>query len=217
MSHPASQPLTEAEIEELDAFLFSERVPEDALDFLGLHGFLTALAVAPQPVPTAEWLSQVFDGEPDYASADERQRIEGLILKELHAIGQELYNEEELGLPCELTLEPEDDEEEAALTVWCQGFMEAVFLRESEWFARDEQRIAELLLPMMVISGLFDDPELSAMRDDDKLSEQLCEEVPEVVTDLYLFYRAPEEKPGFKPKAPAKGKGAAKGSKKGKR
>lgn len=215
MQSQAALPLNETEIEELENFLFSDRVPEDTLDFIGLHGFLTGLAVAPEPVPQQEWLGQVFDGTPEYASDEERARIEGLILREFKAIGQELYNEEELGLPCELTLEPDEEEEEAALAAWSQGFMEAVFMREADWFARDEERIAELLLPLMVTSGLFDDPDLIAMRENDKLCAQLCEEIPEVVTDLYLFYRAPEEKPAFKPQGGPKGKGKGKG--KGKR
>ncbi|WP_207062017.1 YecA family protein [Motiliproteus sp. SC1-56] len=199
MHSPDSRPLDEAEIDLLEAFLFSPAVSGDALDYPGLHGLLTALAVSPVPVPETEWLEVLFDGQPGYADEQEKARIEGLLRRELAAIAHELDQEEAPELPCDLTL----DEEEPLLTNWAQGFMEGVFLREEAWFSQDEERVAELLLPIMVASELFDEPELTQIRNDARLCESLCEEIPELLTDLYLHFRVPEE-----PKAP-KGRNGA--------
>ena len=59
-------PLDESEIDELEQFIFSSAVSEESLDYLGLHGLLTALAVSPVQVPQEEWLDVIFDGTPGY-------------------------------------------------------------------------------------------------------------------------------------------------------
>ena len=44
---PDRAPLNEAEIDELESFIFSPAVSEESLDYLGIHGLLTSLAVSP--------------------------------------------------------------------------------------------------------------------------------------------------------------------------
>ena len=70
------QPLLEDEqLDRLDDFLDSDQVDEDALDLISAHGFLVALAVAPSEVPPAQWLAELFQGEPRYADDAERDEI----------------------------------------------------------------------------------------------------------------------------------------------
>ena len=57
--------------------------------------------------------------------------------------------------------------------------------------ARDEDLVAELTLPMVVISGLVEDPELDHMRRQPKLMMQLARQIPEILTEIYLFFHAP--------------------------
>ncbi len=195
-------PLSEAEIDELESFIFSPAVSEESLDYLGLHGLLTALAVSPLEVPAEEWLDGVFDGVPGYRDEPEQQHIQGLLKREYRAIREELDNEEAPELPCDLSLE----DEEPMLTVWCQGFMEGVFLRESDWFSQQEEQVAELLLPIMLASELFDEEEFQQLRKDSKLCQQLCEEIPELITDLYLHFRVPDDGGPAKPGSKAQGR-----------
>lgn len=183
-------PLSEAEIDELEAFIFSDAVSEEALDYIGIHGLLLALAICPEQVPSQQWLEVIFDGLPGYADDEQKQRIEGMLLREYAALTEELNQEEPPELPCDLVL----DDEEQLLQAWAQAFMEGVFLREEQWFSQREEEVAELLLPIMLASELFDDPELLQMQKDRKLCQQLCQEIPELLTDLYLFFRVPEEK-----------------------
>lgn len=183
----ANNPLDESEIDELESFLFSERVSEEALDYPSLHGLLTAIAVCPVEIDSAEWLETLFDGQPEYQDQQQQQRIESLLLRELAGITAELEQEDPPELPCDLSLD-----EDSLLTPWCQGFMEGVFMREQAWFGDNEEQVAESLLPIMIASELFeDDKELQKMRNNPKLINGLCQEIPDLLTDLYLLFRVP--------------------------
>lgn len=204
LNHADHTPLNEDEVDELESFLFSEAVSEEALDYPSLHGLLTAVAICPIEIPANEWLESLFDGQPNYANTEQQARIESLIKREFLGISEELDHEEPPELPCDLSLD-----EDSLLTVWCQGFMEGVFMREEAWFGEQEEQVAELLLPIMIASELFeDDPELQKMRQDTQLIQGLCEEIPDLLTDLYLLFRVPEQG------QPPKGKTSKKGGKK---
>ncbi len=181
--------LSEAEVDQLETFLFSDAVSDEAFDYPGLHGFLCALAVSPVQIPEAEWLDVVFDGDVNFADNAEQEQILGMIQRELAALRLELEQDEPLELPCDLSL----DDEDPLLSVWAQGFLEAVFMREKDWFNAREEEVAELMLPIMLASQLFDEPEFTEMRRDTALCQSLCEEIPELITDLYLHYRLPDE------------------------
>ncbi|MET3999832.1 uncharacterized protein ABIE60_001825 [Marinobacterium sp. MBR-109] len=185
--------ITEEELDRLEEFLFSDAVSDEALDLIGAHGFLCALNISPEPVAESEWLEQLFDGEPEWASAEEKTEILSLLRKLYQTIGNDLYNDQEILLPCELSLEPEEDEEMTELTIWAQSFMEGVFLKEEQWFGEDEETVAGLLLPIMVASDLFEDEEIRDISDDRALREEMCVQIPEVLIDLYLHFHAPEK------------------------
>lgn len=185
--------ITEDELDDLEAFLLCDAVPETALDLIGAHGLLCALNIAPKPTPAAEWMAMVFDGQPNWESDAQRATIEELLSKLDKTISNDLSSEEEVPLPLDLTLETESDDETAETTLWAEGFMEGVFLNEALWFERDEETVAGLLLPIMVASELFDDPEIKDIRKDRSLSQEMCDQIPEVLVDLYLLYHAPEK------------------------
>ncbi len=203
------QPLLEDEqLDRLDDFLDSDQVDEDALDLISAHGFLVALAVAPSEVPPTQWLAELFQGEPRYADDAERDEIITLLtlLRDNAVAVLEQGGLPEL--PFELTLGGEPAEE-TPIGDWCAGFMEGVFSDESAWFQDDEEAAATLLLPFMLLSGLFDEePDMAELAKDQQRQESLVVQLPELVLDLYLHYRVPSETPKPKPrkKTPAKGK-----------
>jgi uncharacterized protein len=85
--------------------------------------------------------------------------------------------------------------------------MEGVFMTEQYWFESEkEEVVAELLLPIMVASDLFDDEEVVQIRESEKLTNSCIAQIPEVVTDLFLVLRTEPEKRPF-PKAQPKAKG----------
>jgi uncharacterized protein len=208
---PQPEPLLDDDqLDRLDDFLASERVGEDALDLIGSHGFLVALAVSPREAAPAAWVAELFQGEPDFAGDAEREEILGLMERlrrnAIAALEQGLLPE----LPFELTLDGLPAEE-TPIGDWCAGFMEGVFLDEAAWFEEDEEAAATLLLPFMALSGLFDDePDMAEFIGDGARLEGLVRQLPELVLDLYLHYRVPPETP--KP-MPRKKKPAGKGRK----
>jgi len=198
---PLPQPLLEDEaLDLLDDFLDSEQVDVDALDLISAHGFLVALAVAPREVPASVWVTELFHGEPTFADDAERQTVLGL-LEQLRNNAIEVLEGGGLPeLPFELDL-GESMPEETPIGDWCAGFMEAVFLDEAAWFADDEEAAATLLLPFMLLSGLFDDePDMAELAGDASRLEGFVTQLPELVLDLYLHYRVPPESPKPKPR-----------------
>jgi len=206
---PQPEPLLDDDqLDHLDDFLASERVSEDALDLIGTHGFLVALAVSPREVPPAAWVAELFQGEPDFSDDSEREIILGLLERLRHnaiaALEQGLLPE----LPFELVLDGIAPEE-TSIGDWCAGFMEGVFLDEAAWFEEDEEAAAALLLPFMALSGLFDEePDMAEFVADGARLEGLVRQLPELVLDLYLHYRVPPETPKPTPrrKKPAGGR-----------
>ena len=56
--------LSDAELDELEDFLYSDAVSEDSLDLVGVHGLFTACNISPKAVSEQEWSELVFDGAP---------------------------------------------------------------------------------------------------------------------------------------------------------
>lgn len=138
----------------------------------------------------------MFAEEPHYADAAQREEIESTLLALKAHIGRQLAADEEFELPCDLDLGEEPDDSD--LRGWCIGFMEGVFLREAAWFETAEEEVSEMLLPIMVGSGLFDDqPEFSDIAADANLMDDMIVQIPEALTALYLLCNAPDEKPAI--------------------
>ena len=219
---PLPQPLLEDEaLDLLDDFL-EESAGPDALDLIGAHGFLVALAVAPREVPASAWVAELFHGTPEFQDEQERETVLGL-LEQLKSNAIDVLEGGGLPeLPFELTLDGIAPEE-TPIGDWCAGFMEGVFLDEVAWFEGDEESVATLLLPFMALSGIFaDEPDMADLSSDTARLESLVAQLPELVLDLYLHFRVPPDtpKPKPRPKRPSgkkghshKGKQSSKGKK----
>ncbi|WP_148253495.1 YecA/YgfB family protein [Aidingimonas lacisalsi] len=207
---PSATPLLDDDaLDRLDDFLESDRVNAEALDLIGTHGFLVALAIAPREIEPAVWIGELFHGEPTFTNDDERHDILGL----LEALKANAISALEQGQLPELPFDLElggIPPEETPVGDWCAGFMEGVFLDEPAWFEGNEENAATLLLPFMALSGLFDDePDMADFSSDTQRQERLVSQLPELTLDLYLHYRVPPEKPKPSPrkKKPAGRKG----------
>lgn len=173
----------------LEDFLDSDN-NENGLDFLGAHGFLTALTVGPRGTLDRSALSAFFeDAEPcaDGTLANTLRHHLQAWQKSIHAV---LYHGARLELPCPLVADVNEANE---LSDWCVGFMEGLFLDEDKWYAKDEDDIADLTLPMMVLSDLIDDPDLQVLRRDRKLLAEMTAQIPELITEIYLLFHAPTQ------------------------
>lgn len=191
----AHQPLDDLELDTLEAFLDSDQVHEECQNFIMAHGFLTALAICPIPTNEGKWLSIVFEEPPTFANQKEENKITQLLTRLFVDIQKELESEEGFLIPCDIEMGESDELSE--LQEWASGFMEGVFMTETAWFETDKEEIvAELLLPIMVASDLFEDEEVLQIRQSAKLTQSCIAQIPEVVTDLFLVLRTePEKKP----------------------
>lgn len=70
--------------------------------------------------------------------------------------------------------------------------MAGVFMQEEAWYEIDEEQMANLLLPFVLIAGLDEDPDLDALWQDSKLVRQMALGLPELLEELFLHFHAPE-------------------------
>lgn len=179
-------PLSSTEISSLEAILFDDRFAEDSLDYFGIHGALSALAVGPCEMTPDDWMELAF-GRPvtasELANYDE---VVATLTRIFRNIRSELNQEEPIELPAETY------EDREAMTNWCAGFVEAFLANEERWFEQKQELVAELLLPIMALSDLFDDEDFTEIKGNPKLMAQLSEQIPEVLTDLYLLFHSGE-------------------------
>jgi len=187
-------PLTNNQIDLLDAYLLSDKVQEEALDYIALHGYLCALAISPEPLAEAQWLEQVFAETPVQEDSAERHEMLNLIRQEFAFLRECLESDQDIDLPCDLTLEL-DEEGDCLLEYLAQGFMELIFSQEEAWFSQQEEDVAECLLPFMLAAKLDEDKELEELRHQPEFCQQLCEQIPELLQDLYLLFRVSADKP----------------------
>jgi uncharacterized protein len=172
----------------LETFLDGEE-NSNGLGFVATHGFLTALTVGPESPAPEVWIPELFDNQPvaaDAAQAEQITRDLEAWRKEIHAT---LYHGQPLALPCSLAIHPSEPTD---LNDWSAGFMEGMFLKEASWYDSDEDLVADLTLPMMVLSDLIDDPDIQQIRHDKKISRELAQQIPDVLTELYLHFHAPK-------------------------
>ncbi|WP_163834146.1 YecA/YgfB family protein [Spartinivicinus ruber] len=181
-------------ISQLEQLLDHPALAEDGLTYLECLGLLTANAIAPTIQEQA--ICQVVIGDSSLPTQFPLDELASL----LNQLGQQIQRQLYLAEPPLLPFQFEEDEEQW-LTIaeeWSIGFMTTVFEAEELWFNKDQQEISELLLPIMVLSGLFNDqPEFAEMREDAELVEDMFNQLAEVVTELYLVFQAPEEKPKY--------------------
>jgi len=182
-------PLSDDQIFTLEDFFQSDAVSEGCFDFIALHGFLTGLATGDESLVEENWLSFIFDGEPDYQDQEQQQEIEKLIHQQAKFIQRNLYLGEDFEIPCEIFASTFDETND--LTDWCFGFLEAIALNEELWFAdkKRSETVAELILPMGILSEQFIEPELEHLYANQKERQQLADSIISNIQNLYLLFR----------------------------
>ncbi|MDX5300177.1 MAG: YecA family protein [Gammaproteobacteria bacterium] len=179
--------LSEAEINALEDVLFDDAWADHALDFFGLHGLLCASVVGPKALLTEEVMALATSQEVEALTNTPIPAAFAELTERLaHLIRQQLERDETLELP-----EPEDGDPLNALENWCAGFVEAFMLYEDMWLDANEEEVAELMLPIMALSGLFDDEDFASVRDNAELAQQMAEQIPDTLAELYLFFHTP--------------------------
>ncbi|WP_173912629.1 YecA family protein [Acinetobacter sp. Marseille-Q1618] len=154
---------------------------EYGLDFAATHGFLCAIAVGPK---FDRWLDELFEGNQSKAPKE----IIAQIKLWLDDIRQKLSNEEGVEFPFEI----EEADVDSSLGDWSVGFVDAMFLNEEAWFTDEfEEQLVDLTLPIMVFSGVDEeDPQMESFRRNGQLMDELAEEIPDNLNEIYLMYHS---------------------------
>lgn len=127
---PSPDPLTDAELDELQQCLDGVPAPLEALDVSMVDGFLCGVLLQPQPVPAARWLPFVTD-------ADGRALPRGADVRRLHALVLRRHAELDAAIakrrwfdPWVFELDEGSDDEDAAVRdavyPWVAGFATAL-------------------------------------------------------------------------------------------
>jgi uncharacterized protein len=132
-----SGPLTNQEIEELDAFLLSDDDLENAMDVSSLDGFLCAALSGPNVIMPSEWMRWVWDNKegkqsPKFTSEKQAQRILGLLMAHTNGIAVTLTQFPQYYEP--LFLERDIKGHTVSIVdEWCCGYVKGIALDPLGW------------------------------------------------------------------------------------
>jgi uncharacterized protein len=173
---------SEADLDRLQSFLESDRVPKGTMNVSMLDGFLTAVAVGPEPIPPAEWLEMVWGGgPPTFADAAEEKEIERLIVGRYDQVWSDLTGDPPQCTP--IYWQTEDDEEIAF--DWAEGFMVGVYLRADAWMPLiGDEELAEMLGPILFLCE--DENGDPLIQVDEEEAEQLLASAPAAIPDAVI-------------------------------
>lgn len=178
--------LSNLEIEALEDILFAEPWGDEAVDFFGLHGVVCASVVGPVTLDADDIFALASGVEPS-SSVTTPEAFRATVDKLAREMTQALDMGQTLELP-----EPEDGDPMNALENWCAGFVDTFIEHEDAWLEVDEKEAADLLVPMLTLSGLFEDEDFQKVRSDETLAARMSDAIPDSLTDLYLLYHAPD-------------------------
>jgi uncharacterized protein len=199
------EPLTDAELDELEAFLASDAVPQDCMDLEMLDGYLCAIASGPDTIQPSEWLPGVWSeggksASPAYGSSDQAQRVMALMLRHMVGIERTLAESPTrfrplLYLPdgekaSRSEREKPGDRAPPEATAWCEGYMAGVKLRDDEWQPLyDAQDARDWIFPIEALAFGEHDPEFSEWIDDKEKRESLVDELPVAAVLIHRFWQ----------------------------
>ena len=135
---PGLVPLTEDEIEELEAFLMEDREGAEAMMFDTMDGYLHAVAIGPTTLRPQQWLPPIWDQEkgqgmmPAVESLDQLNRILELVMRHFNSIIASLEDEPRDFFPRWSVREFEGQEFDDA-EGWAYGFVQGVDLCRADW------------------------------------------------------------------------------------
>jgi len=191
----AEQPLSEAELDDLDVFLMSDALLEDGMDVSTLDGFLASIVLNPDAVLPSQWLPWVWDmedaeDEPVFKNAEEAERITGLIMRHynmvIHSIGRGTFD------PLLFELRQNDGGEFLDAEGWCEGFMLGVSVFIEAWRPVLE-RHTELVAPMVLLGTDRGWKMLEESGNNKEATRQAYESIPAAVIAINEHFRAQRE------------------------
>jgi uncharacterized protein len=152
-------PLSQQELDALEALLGSDAFHDDAMPLDALQGLFFALAAAPDPVLPSRWIPVALGEAPRYESEAQAQQVLELVMRYYNQCVRAAATDD-FAL---LLYRREDGGED--LATWCAGYLEGVDAATPGWHeAGDPDEVDELLFPFVVLAGELPDKEKRQFR-----------------------------------------------------
>lgn len=162
---------------------------KNALTWVETHGLLCAIAVGPEPI--ADWQQLIYlDNRDVDVSSDTAAVIDTTLAQLSERISSDIMAGNGLTLPCRL--DPYEDNDGSDLAAWCAGFLTGVLSQESVWHQDNEAAAANLLLPIVLISGLDEDDMLDQLWDNTALVRKMALGMTDLLEEIFLHFHAPD-------------------------
>ncbi|AOS83698.1 hypothetical protein BIU88_05770 [Chlorobaculum limnaeum] len=191
-SERAHQPLSEEELNMLEAFLASPEAPEECMNSLEMiDGFLTAIVIGPEVVPEHRWIKYMLDPENLrenlFNSPEDEAQITELLNRHVNAIDAQFENEPEGFLPIyEMFSYSEEEERQIAIEEWALGFILGMELCHEAWQPLfSDESTAMLAGPLFVLGKVTDDYDKMSQEEKDQMIDMLDESI----IGIYAFWQ----------------------------
>jgi len=164
-------------IDRLETLLSGRAEEGDTMRLDEVQGFFVALASGPDSVDESAWMMHVLGTKHDY-SEEQLTELKQL-LRDMMADVQAALAE---GQEIDLTLY-EGDDGEADYLPWCNAYLFALDVVDTDWFEVEDEGFEDLLYPMMALGGMFE-------QDGEVLVEFTEEDLDELKDDLTVALQA---------------------------
>jgi uncharacterized protein len=167
-------------LRQLDDFLLSEAVGDDAMLLSELDGFLAGVIVCPDLIIPSEWMPVVWgdDEGPMFEDMEQVQAVSKLILDHYNDIIRQLDNGRYS------PIFDIDIDDTILWETWIEGFAEAMRLRPEAWITYTENEDADLYQSLFVLGRL---KELATSPNDIEPLD-IDEELENLAPDLILAH-----------------------------
>lgn len=190
--NPTETPMSDAELDQLEAFLGSAIFREQAMPIDMLQGLLCAVASSPDVIAQERWMEEALGEAPRFRDEAQSAAFAGLLLRFQDQVRTELA----AGKGLTFYVFPGDDGEDD-LATWCDGYLAGMELSGVNWYAHGEEKeVEELLAPFILLSGRMrqfaeeDGVELPSGEEERELMQAARAALPDAVLELHRYWQA---------------------------
>ncbi|WP_293763228.1 UPF0149 family protein [uncultured Aquitalea sp.] len=159
------------------------------------QGFFAALASGPDSVDIDMWLPEVLGDAPAFENPADLDELKALLQKLYDVTAHVLADGRDLDLI--LYADDDADDEEADYWPWCNAYLYALDVVDTDWFeAADDEGFEDLLMPMLVLGGMFEEEEgedLVSFTDEEQ--NHFKEQLAEALVAVHRYWRAKGQAP----------------------
>ncbi len=173
-------------LKQLEKFLYSDAVSEDAMLLSELDGFIAGIAVCPALIMPSEWIRVIWAGEePVFENEAQAQNIMSILMgyynDTLHALDKGKY----------MPIYDKDNDDSFLWEIWLEGFFRAIHMRADDWLSFADNDDQDLQRSIFILTRLREivraDDDFENMDIDADLEEVAPDLIPESVLQLHNY------------------------------